>query len=62
MKRLSDVAKNPMTVLVVLCVVSILLGLNIRGGSEGRYRVYGAKGRPVIQDLIETVEEFGLRT
>lgn len=61
MKRLSDIiAKNPMTVLVVLCVVSILLGLNIRGVDlKVDTESMVPRDDPVIQDLIETVEEFG---
>lgn len=61
MRRLSDIiAKNPITVLVILCVVSFLLGINIRGVDlKVDTESMVPKDDPVIQDLIETVEDFG---
>ncbi len=61
MKRLSDfIVKNPVTVLVILCVISVLLGMNIRGVDiKVDTESMVPRDDPVIQDLIETVEEFG---
>jgi predicted RND superfamily exporter protein len=61
MKRLSDIiAKNPIAVLVILCAVSLLLGINIRGVDlKVDTESMVPKDDPVIQDLIETVEDFG---
>lgn len=61
MRKLSDIiTKNPIAVLVVLCVVSVLLGINIKG-AELKVDTESMVPRddPVIQDLIETVEDFG---
>jgi predicted RND superfamily exporter protein len=61
MKRLSDIiAKNPIVVLVILCAVSLLLGINIRGVDlKVDTESMVPKDDPVIQDLMETVEDFG---
>ena len=61
MKRLSDIiARHPVAVLVVLCIVSLLLGINIRGVDlKVDTESMVPKDDPVIQDLIETVEDFG---
>jgi len=61
MRRLSDlIVKNPVVVLVILCVVSVLLGINIRGVDlKVDTESMVPKDDPVIQDLIETVEDFG---
>ncbi|HHX26761.1 MAG TPA: MMPL family transporter, partial [Firmicutes bacterium] len=61
MKRLSDIiAKNPIAVLVILCAVSLLLGINIRGVDlKVDTESMVPKDDPVIQDLMETVEDFG---
>ena len=61
MKKLSDfIVRNPATVLVILCVISLVLGINIRGVDvKVDTESMVPKDDPVIQDLIETVEEFG---
>ena len=61
MRRLSDlIVKNPVVVLVILCAVSVLLGINIRGVDlKVDTESMVPKDDPVIQDLIETVEDFG---
>jgi predicted RND superfamily exporter protein len=61
MRRLSDsIVKNPVIVLVILCAVSVLLGINIRGVDiKVDTESMVPKDDPVIQDLIETVEDFG---
>jgi predicted RND superfamily exporter protein len=54
MKRLSDIiAKNPIAVLVILCAVSLLLGINIRGVDlKVDTESMVPKDDPVIQDLM----------
>lgn len=61
MKRLSDfIVKNPVIVLAILCAISLLLGINIRGVDiKVDTESMVPKDDPVIQDLIETVEDFG---
>ena len=61
MKRLSDVITGyPLVVVVVLCVVSVFLGINALGGDiKVDTESMVPKDDPVIQDLTDVVEDFG---
>ena len=61
MKRLSGIITGrPLGVFIVLLAVSFLLGMNIRGVDlKVDTESMVPRDDPVIQDLIETVEDFG---